>query len=96
MLEKLDKLVDILGTVEQRVSDLEDNAAANAPWLDSMESALKKVMENFDSYENQSRLQNVRIVGRKEGTEGKNPTAFLGKWVSEILNMDMQGERLII
>lgn len=42
MSEKLDKLVDRLGTVEQRVSDLEDNAAANAPRLDSVESALKK------------------------------------------------------
>lgn len=37
MSEKLDKLVDRLGTVE-RVSDLEDNAATNAPRLESLES----------------------------------------------------------
>ncbi|XP_049931009.1 cadherin-7-like [Epinephelus moara] len=96
MSEKLDKLVDRLGTVEQRVSDLEDNAAANAPRLDSVESELKKAMEKLENYENQSRRQNIRIIGLKEGTEGKDPPVFFEKWIPEVLNMDMQGERLKI
>lgn len=96
MSDKLDKIVDRLGTVEQRVSDLEDNAAANAPRLDQVESALKRAVEKLENYENQSRRQNVRIMGLKEGTEGKNPSVFFAKWIPEILNMDMQGERLKI
>lgn len=96
MSEKLDKIVDRLGTVEQRVSDLEDNVAANTPRLESVESALKKAMEKLENYENQSRRQNVRIIGLKEGTEGKNPLVFFEKWIPEALNMDMKGERLKI
>lgn len=81
MSGKLDKLVDRLGTVEQRVSDLEDNAVANAPRLESVESVLKKAMEKLENYENQSPRQNVRIIGLKEGTEGKNPPVFFEKWI---------------
>lgn len=53
-------------------------------------------MEKLENYENQSRRQNVRIIGLKEGTEGKNPPAFFEKWIPEVLNLDMQGERLKI
>jgi len=96
MSEKLDKIVDRLGSVEQRVSDLEDNAAANTPRLESMETALKRAMERLENYENQSRRQNVRIIGLKEGIEGNNPPVFFEKWIPEVLNMDLQGERLKI
>lgn len=54
MSEKPDKIVDRLGAVEQRVSDLEDNAAANTPRLELVESVLKKAMEKLENYENQS------------------------------------------
>ena len=96
MSEKLDKIVDRLAAVEQRVSDLEDNAAANTPRLEAVESALEKAMGKLENYENQSRRQNVRIIGLKEGTEGKDPPVFFEKWIPEILNMDMQGKRLKI
>lgn len=42
MSEKLDKLVDRVGTVEQPVSDLEDITAADSPQLASVEQELKK------------------------------------------------------
>lgn len=54
MSKRLDKLVDRLGMVEQRVSDLEDNAAADAPRLDSVELVLKKAKERLENFENQS------------------------------------------
>ena len=56
MSEKLDKLVDRLGMVEQRVSNLEDNSAANTPRLESVESALKKAMEK--------RITRTRVVDK--------------------------------
>ena len=51
-------------------------------------------MEKLENYENQSWRQNVIIIGLKEGTEGKNPPVFFEKWIPEILDMDMQRERL--
>lgn len=38
----------------------------------------------------------VRIIGLKESTEGKNPSAFFEKWIPEVLNLNMQRERLKI
>lgn len=93
MSEKPDKIVDRLGAVEQRVSDLEDNAAANTPRLELVESVLKKAMEKLENYENQSWRQNFRIIGLKEG---KNPPVLFKKLIPEVLNMDMQGDRLKI
>lgn len=71
--EKLNSLIQRLGTVEQWVSDLEDASAATAPRVRALEVQLQKVTDRLDSFENQSRRQNVRIVGLKEGTEGKSP-----------------------
>lgn len=85
--EKLDSLIQRLGTVEQRVSDLEDASATTAPRVRALEVQLQKVTGRLDSFENQSRRQNVRIVGLKEGTEGKSPVAFLEKWIPEVLNI---------
>lgn len=47
-----------MGTVEQQVSDLEDG------W--KLEVRQKKALDRLESFENQSRRQNVRIVGLKE------------------------------
>lgn len=34
----------------------------------------------------------MKIMGLKEGAEGRNPVAFFEKWIPEVLNMDMQRE----
>lgn len=92
--EKIDSVLERIGTVEQRVSDLEDMCTANTPRFDSVEAALKKATERLDYLENQSRRQNVRIVGLKEGMEGKHPVAFFEKWIPEVL--DLQGDAVKI
>lgn len=80
--EKLDNLIQRPGTVEQWVSDLEDESATMAPWVKALEGQLQRVTDRLESFKNQSRRQNVRIVG----TEGKSPVA-LEKWILEVLNI---------
>lgn len=90
--EKLDSLIQRMGTVEQRVSDLEDVSSTSTPRMRDMEVQLQKAMDRLESYENQSRRQNVRIIGLKEGLEGKTPVNFFEKWIPDIL--DMQTDRI--
>lgn len=81
LTEKFDNLIERMETVEQRVSDLEDVTATNEPRIAALETQLKKAMERLESFENQSRRQNVRIVGLKEGAEGRAPVDFFKKWI---------------
>lgn len=87
LTEKFDNLIERMETVEQRVSDLEDVTATNEPRIAALETQLKKAMERLESFENQSRRQNVRIVGLKEGAEGRAPVDFLKKWIPEVLGL---------
>lgn len=84
---KFDTMAHRMTTVEQRVSDLEDASDRNAPRLDAIEETLKKTMEKFDSFENQSRRQNVKITGLKEGTEDRDPVPFFEEWIPKVLGM---------
>lgn len=54
--EKLDGLIERMRTVEQRVSDLEDESVTTTPRVGALEIQLKKAMENS---ENQCQRQNI-------------------------------------
>uniref|UniRef100_A0A8C6T6K4 LINE-1 type transposase domain-containing protein 1 n=1 Tax=Neogobius melanostomus TaxID=47308 RepID=A0A8C6T6K4_9GOBI len=82
---KFDDMAQRMATVEQRISDLEDVSAGSTPRIDNMEEALKKALERFDSFENQSRRQNVRITGLKEGIEDRDPVSFFEGWIPKVL-----------
>ncbi|CAG5896671.1 unnamed protein product [Menidia menidia] len=88
LTEKFDTLIERVEAVEQRVSDLEDITAANDPRICALETQLKKAMERLDSFENQSRRQNVRIIGLKEGAEGDAPVKFFERWIPEVLGLE--------
>ncbi|KAF0044802.1 hypothetical protein F2P81_003960 [Scophthalmus maximus] len=77
--EKLDSLIQRMGTVEQQVSDLEDLSTATAPRVTAVEVQLQKALDRLESYENQSRRQNVRIIGLKEAHRMGPTTRFAGK-----------------
>lgn len=85
MPEKLDRLVDRVGMIEQRISDLVDTAAANSPCLALVKQKPKKALEKLENYENQSRRNNVKIIGLKETTKGRNPVTFCVKWIPKVL-----------
>ncbi len=69
------------------MSDLEGTSMANAPRLESMETTLKRALQQLDSFEKQSRRQNMRIMGLKEGVEGKDLVTFFEKWIPEVFGM---------
>uniref|UniRef100_A0A3B3CLD3 L1 transposable element RRM domain-containing protein n=1 Tax=Oryzias melastigma TaxID=30732 RepID=A0A3B3CLD3_ORYME len=85
--EKFDNIIERMTTLEQRVSDLEDGSARSAPRMESVEKALQKALERLDNHENQSRRQNIRVIGLKEGVEGSDPVVFFEGWIPEILGM---------
>uniref|UniRef100_A0A8C5DT07 L1 transposable element RRM domain-containing protein n=1 Tax=Gouania willdenowi TaxID=441366 RepID=A0A8C5DT07_GOUWI len=84
---KLDSLIQRMGTAEQRISDLEDTSAATAPRVKALEGELQKALDRLENFENQSRRQNLRIVGLNEGSEGRTPVEFFEKWIPDVLGM---------
>lgn len=84
---KLDSVIERMGTVEERVSDLEDVSAATAPRVGALEVQLKKALDRLENLENQTRRQNIRIIGLKEGAERKTPVDIFEKWIPDVLNM---------
>uniref|UniRef100_A0A8C5DIG8 Reverse transcriptase domain-containing protein n=1 Tax=Gouania willdenowi TaxID=441366 RepID=A0A8C5DIG8_GOUWI len=80
---KLDSLIQRMGTAEQRISDLEDTSAATAPRVKALEGELQKALDRLENFENQSRRQNLRIVGLNEGSEGRTPVEFFEKWIPD-------------
>ncbi|KAM7408095.1 hypothetical protein PAMA_001988 [Pampus argenteus] len=67
--------------------NLEDTPIATELRLDSLKTKLKIAPDSLDSSENQSRQQNMRNAGMKEGLEGKEPVGFFEDWISEVLGM---------
>lgn len=83
-----------MGTVERRVSDLEDESVGTVPWVKTLKVQLQKTLDRLESFEKQTRRQNARTVGLKEGTEGKTLVVFFGKWIPEVLNMQIDRIKL--
>lgn len=73
------------------MSDLEDRSPQSAQSMESVEKALKKALERLNNYENQSRHQNVRIIGLKDSAEGNDSVTFFQEWIPKVLG---SGSRL--
>uniref|UniRef100_H3BGA4 L1 transposable element RRM domain-containing protein n=1 Tax=Latimeria chalumnae TaxID=7897 RepID=H3BGA4_LATCH len=67
---KLDKVTQCLDTSERRIGDIEE---------------IHYLREKCDDLENRARRSNLRIVGLSEGVEGKDPVAFVEKFLVEVL-----------
>lgn len=51
----------------------------------AVDDEIKQLKEEL---ENQSRRQNLRLVGFPEGVEGRNPVDFLKEWLPKILGKE--------
>ncbi|CAG5927165.1 unnamed protein product, partial [Menidia menidia] len=87
LAEKFDSMTRRMAAAEQRISDLEDATTRSAPRIESMEKTIGKTLERLDSIENQSRRQNIKIMGLKEGIEGREPAAFFEEWIPKVLGL---------
>ncbi|KAK5604897.1 hypothetical protein CRENBAI_007374 [Crenichthys baileyi] len=85
--EKFDSMTRRMAAAEQRISDLEDVTTRNTPRMEDMEKTIKRTLERLDSLENQSRRQNIKIMGLKEGIEGRETAAFFEAWIPKVLGL---------
>lgn len=56
---------------------------------------MQKLESQNKSLEARSRLNNVRLINLPEGAEGKDPAAFLEKWIPEALGPTLQASVIL-
>ena len=85
-VEAVNEIVKSLGSriteAESRISKLEDEEAKRAPVVNDLERQNHVLKETITALEGFSRRQNIRIVGVKEGLEGRDWDGFM-KTLSE-------------
>ncbi|CAM4583641.1 unnamed protein product [Leuciscus chuanchicus] len=67
---------------ESRLSQTEDKATA------ALEKTVQSLSERAEDAENRSRLDNIRIIGLKEGAEGRQPVTFFQTWLPKRLEIE--------
>lgn len=52
---------------------------------------LHTLAEKTDDMGNRTRQDNIRVLRLKEGAKGEEPVAFFERWLTKILNIDLNG-----
>lgn len=78
-----------IAEAESRISKLEDEEAKRAPVVNDLERQNRILKEKITVLEGFSRRQNIRIVGVKEGMEGRDWDGFMKTLLSEALNINV-------
>lgn len=73
---------------ESRVSQNEDNVAELHNKVAALEKTVQSLFERAEDAENRSRRDNIRIVGLKEGAEGRQPVHFFQTWLPKLLDIE--------
>lgn len=84
-LEKIDRR---FAEAEQRISTNEDEITALKLSLAEAKKSISTLLQKTDEQENRSRRDNIRIIGLKEGIEGREPVAFFQTWLPTVLGLD--------
>ncbi|CAL1612629.1 unnamed protein product [Knipowitschia caucasica] len=84
-----------LGSYASAISDLEGAANDHEQRLTSIQASVSQLQgkvelltNKCDKLEGGSRLNNIRIVGVVEGTEGPRPTEFVADFLHNLLRLD--------
>lgn len=85
-----------LTTVEQRISDTEDQVFGLQRTVDTLQQQVKTFGEKLEDQENRSRRNNLRIVGLPECVECSDVVGFIEKWLPEVLGPDKFSDPVII
>ncbi len=97
--ESLEKMGNELQSINSRMVDvetkqLEAEEAITGLHKDvadvklAVDDEIKQLKDKIDELENQSRRQNLRLVGFPEGVEGRNAVVFLKEWLPKILGQE--------
>lgn len=73
---------------ENRVSRTEDKMAELHNKISSLEKTVQSLSERAEDAENRSRRDNIRIIGLKEGAEGRQPVKFFETWLPKLLEIE--------
>uniref|UniRef100_H2ZVX7 L1 transposable element RRM domain-containing protein n=1 Tax=Latimeria chalumnae TaxID=7897 RepID=H2ZVX7_LATCH len=84
----VDNLGRKISATESRISTIEDDNRSTVSQLQHLQSRITAAVDCIDDLENQSRRNNVRILGFPEGAEAGNPIAFLISILPELLGLD--------
>lgn len=81
--DSVDNIQERLGEAEQRISDMEDIQAGMEKNIEKCDERLETLWARVEDLENQSRRNNVRMVGL---AEGKEETGKVAEYVEKILS----------
>ena len=76
-----------LTEAESRISENEDRTSSLENKVAHLEQKVKSLADRAEASENRSRRDNIRIIGLKEGTEGKNAVIFFETWLHDTLDL---------
>lgn len=69
------------------ISTVEDTIARHDQVLIQLQKDNAYLKNKVDQMENQSRRSNIRVVGLKEDSEGRDPVRFFTQWIPEVLGI---------
>lgn len=72
---------------EMRISTVEDTVARHDQVLIELQKDNAYLKNKVDQMENQSRRSNIRVVGLKEDSEGRDPVRFFTQWIPDVLGI---------
>lgn len=90
MRKEINDCNERVSQTEQRISSAEDEVTNLKTKVQKLESQNKSLEDKLLDLEARSRLNNVRLINLPEGAEGKDPAAFLEKWIPEALGATLQ------
>ena len=79
----------MLSPAKISLKDIHQALETNPP---PTQTEVETLLQKLDGLENRSRRNNLRFVGFPEGFEGPDTLAFLRKVISQMLNIDLQGD----
>lgn len=77
-----------LAEAEQRIGDMEDNVTTLQKTVTALQKQVTSLTAKTEDQENHSRRNNLRLINLPEGAEGRDATAFLERWLPEVLGAD--------
>lgn len=77
-----------LTEAENRVSENEDRTSYLESKVADLQQKMKSLTDRAEDIGNRSRRDNIRIIGLKEGTEGKHAVKFFEMWLHDTLGLE--------
>ncbi|XP_069776319.1 uncharacterized protein [Narcine bancroftii] len=92
MLEVRDKF----NLCEEDRDEIRDQVFDVTKMVEDIQTQNKNLVKKIDYLENQSRRNNIKIIGLPEGMEGPDPRKFFTEWIPQVLGQEHFPEGIIL